>query len=127
MTNDDKITACAEAAHEVSRVYNSVRPSGRACDERWWADQTSETRESYKRDVVAILGGDDLSGSTNLPPDAKLFVSTVRGMAAALGMKVTYPAVDDFPRRTIDWGASPPTVTFVTRTTDTVSGLPVGA
>ena len=47
-----------------------------------------------------------------LPPEQKqkdmLFVNAVRSMAAALGMKVTYPADRDFPKRTIDWSDPPP-------------------
>lgn len=40
-----------------------------------------------------------------------LYLGSVRGMAAALGATVTYPAADGYPVRTIDWSASPPIVT----------------
>jgi hypothetical protein len=42
-----------------------------------------------------------------------LYFGAVRGMAAALGAKVTYPACDGYPVRTIDWSTTPPTTVAI--------------
>jgi len=52
----------------------------------------------------------------DLPEEQKkkdvLFVMTVRGVAAALGMTVHYPATSREPAHTIDWGKPEPTITL---------------
>ncbi len=112
MTEEEKIEACARAAHEALRALAVVR--GDYVKQPWNALSDDE-RLRTMRAARALLNDESFDSAEPL-----LFLSVVRSMAAALKMKVTYPetpacpernglpAMPAFPRRSIDFSRERP-------------------
>lgn len=110
MTEEDKINACARAAYDTILTYEIVTDTAPGANEDVNWKELSELRKGNIRKAVTYT----LAGNYNMMayPDRErcvLFLNAVRTMAAALGMKVTYPAAEAignlpaYPERTIDW------------------------
>jgi|GEM_PF-3822946 len=110
--NAQNFDTCARAAYETLRVYSSAFDAAHGS----WSLSLYEMKEWFLDYTKKILAGDipETPSSSRLWTDSKvtiLIVGAIRGMAAALGMEVTYPAIaargvmPALPKRTIDWSS----------------------
>jgi hypothetical protein len=116
INDDQRLETCARTAYETLRTYSLAFDAANAS----WTLALREHREWFLDYTKKVLGGaiPETPSMTALWFDPRvtiLIVGAIRGMAAALGMKVTYPAVEAhgsmpaFPKRTIDWSTKKPT------------------
>ena len=109
--NAQNLYKCAQIAYETLRVYS---PFMFAAANGSWSLALHEMEKWFLDYAKTVIAGDipETPSLERLWTDPKvtiLIVGAIRGMAAALGMQVTYPAVPAhkempaFPKRTIDW------------------------
>lgn len=104
-----KEASCARCGYETVRIY--VEALGGIWPQ--WERTSLESRMGLEELATEILRG-ELPIVYEEHQRQILFMGSVRCMAAALGMAITYPAVPArngmpaFPKRTIDWSKSPP-------------------
>lgn len=110
MNDDQKIEACAQAAHEANRAYCIAMGD---TSQVAWKDEHDYLNQITIEKVRSILNGELYATLGDFQKDM-LFFGVVRCVAAALQMSVTYPAIEAhgdkpaLPKRTIDWSKQRP-------------------
>ena len=108
--NDQNFDTCARIAYETLRTYSPAFDAAHGS----WSLSLHEMKKWFGDYAQSVIAGDIpvTPSSPRLWTDSNttiLIVGAIRGMAAALGMQVTYPVVaargdmPAFPKRTIDW------------------------